>query len=350
MIRFSTLSHLVCTFFFGLLATSFTAHAHLFKAQKWSSKNQDLLLVSDFHRSTTAANQCQIQQRQEIVDFAAQTGAGVIVEDGMIYGDAIVRSLSVYIEQGIFPASILKTKAIEIPLHGMHSLCSAQGVDSINAEYRFSQCRALNVYYEFFQNKKNQLLSHSSDGAEHQAYYARTISALENDIEKPLAPIFSLFKNKTCTLGEFLKNSQLPIINGIDQLMKKIAPQWNLASASYKDKIEILLTNYTIAFLDMEIIHALSVFKDKKLVIVCAGNHHIDNITSVLPQLGFTQQQSIGQELRMSNGVKYIEPQAIQAWTTLASMTPPEQSKRPENYFNSFLADSAFKFMETFYA
>lgn len=350
MLRFSTFSHSFFYLLFGVFFTTFAAHAHLFKAEKWSSDTQDILLVSDFHRSTTPENQCQIKQRQEIVDFAAKMGAGVIVEDGMIYGDAIVRSSSVHMEHGVFPAHKLEKIPIEIPLHGMHSLCIAQGVDSINVEYRFSQCRPLSVYYTFFKNKKEQFLKNFNDGPAQQNYYAQTIQALENDIEKPLACIFEQFQNKECTLGEYLSQKELPSISSIDELMKKVAPQWNILSMSYRTKLETLLTNYTIAFLDMEIVHALSTFKNKKTIVVCAGNHHIDNIKKVLPSLGYCQEQTFGQELRLSNGVRYIEPKAIHAWETLMSMSQEPSNTTPWHYFNSFVFDNAYKLWNIFYA
>lgn len=334
----------------ALLASCTSVYPHFFKIEKWSNDKQDLLLVSDFHRSTTDENKCPLQQRQEIADFARKSGAGVIVEDGMIYGDALVRSPSVHMQQGVFPKCTLDQKAIEIPIHGLHSLCKLDGVDSINVEFRFSQCRPLNVYHAFFNNKKEQILNNFKDGQVFEHYYTSTINTLIENIEKPLAPILEQFKTSSCILHEYLQQKNIPVVNNIDGLIKKVAPQWNSSAMSYPNKIEIMLTNYTLAFLDMEIVHTMSLFKDKKIILICAGNRHIDNIKSVLPQFGFSCVESCGNDLILSNGIKYIEPKAIQIHQTLSQLMPESNLLKPYYlYYNPFF-NVTIPFWNIFYA
>lgn len=312
---------------FGLIGTH-TSYGHFFKVEHWTNNVQNILLVSDFHTSTKPENSNLVQQREQLVSLAIDLNAGVIVEDGMIYGDDLIKSSRIDLKQGVFPEKMLDSIKIETPLHGLHSLCKIKGVDCINAEYRFSLCRPLNIYYDFFKNKKDQILNQfKEDGALFENYYKQRMTFLEQTIEKPFTPLFNAFKQSSMLLNDYLKKTPLPFIHSIDTLFTKIASEWN-SSIDYAAKVSIILTNYTATFLDCEIIHGLSLFKNKKTVIICAGDLHIQEMKRALPQLGYNQQASQGQDLAIIAGAKYQEPNALELHATVAAMNIKDNNQK----------------------
>lgn len=332
---FRTFRYLVSSLVPALVFTCGTTHPHFFKIERWDNDRQQVVLVSDFHRTTRPENKNISEQRHAIIDSAARFNAGVIVEDGMIYGDALIKSPSVHMQQGVFPKAKLNAIDIEIPLHGMHSLCRIQGIDSLNAEYRFSLCRPLDVYYEFFKNKKYQILNNFNDGTAFETYYHDRIKKVEEMIEKPLAPLFEQFKHNTCLLNDYLAKKDIPVVKNVDSIFQAIeGNKWDLSAIDYSGKLSVILTNYTVAFLDLEILHSLALFKNKNVVFICAGNRHIQNLKEALPQLGYKLIDRVGEELKVANGRGYIEPKALDVEKTLARFNL--KNERPAHYFWSF--------------
>ena len=317
-------------------ALSTLAQAHFFKVETFTNHTQNIYLVSDFHRSTTKENKQAIaQQQKDLLELAKNKKAGVIVEDGMIYGDQLIYSSRVDMIPGCFDQKQLQTIEIETPQHGLASQCKNNRIECINAERRFSSFRPLNIYCEFFQNKKKEFLS-STDGRSFQNYYQEKINFIEKTIEQPLAPFFNQCKNQKCTLGDFFKTTKPAYITGIDTIFKAIDKKWSLKNLSYNDKLSIILTNYAAYFLDLEILHSLASMNHKQNVIICAGDLHINNLKEALPQLGYTHRQKEGENLLLQNGSKYIEPTALNMKQALGSMPSPAPDIIPVNPFNPF--------------
>lgn len=270
-----------------LCSTYVPLFGHVFRIEKWNDNNQTILLINDYHDSTVDENKCQKQQRQEIVDFAAKNGAAVIVEDSLIYGDEeFIKSPSVHVQQSLFSQDEIDETIIDTPLNGIYSLCKIHDIDVVNVEYRFSFQRPLNIYYQFFKNKKNQILNEYKDGLAFETHYKNQIENLETTIEKPLEQIFNQFKERNCFLGDYLQQDPVSQVAQVDDVFKKVFPHWD-QSCDYSQKLGIIFTVYGAAFLDLEVLHALALFKNKHLVVICAGTHHITDLKKVLLQFGY---------------------------------------------------------------
>lgn len=312
-----------------MLLNSVASYAHFFTIEEWnnfdskSQNKQTIGLFSDVHRSDAINSKSIKKQRDELVDLAKKLNAIVIVEDSLIYGDDLIYSSSINMHQGTFPEDKLKKIEIETPLHGIHSLCKIKGVTSKNIEYRFSSFRPLDVYYNFFQNKKYQIKNSYKDGTLFEQYYKDRIDQLEQLIEVPLKPIFDLFKNSKEKLGDFLKRKDLPVIKNIDEIFRKVEKKWDIDSIGYAGKISILLTNYAAAFLDMEIMHAIATY-DHQLLFICAGDMHIQEIKKALTQIGYNQKNQKGDSLKLLQGKKYSEPMALDINKTVAHFSFPK--------------------------
>lgn len=312
------------------LLSSLASYSHIFKIEQWetdtasnSNLNQTVLLFSDIHRSNNKHNQDAIaEQREAIVNFAKQYNAAVIVEDGLIKkGDTALSSSSVSASQELFSKNQLDQIQIKTPLHGLNSLCCINNIKSFNAEFRFCPLRTLSVYYQLLQNKKQQIKYFYKDGPSYENYYADRIEQIEQLIETPLRPIFDLVKKSDQKINEFLNRNDLPVITKINEIIKKVDNNLDINSLNYQDKIETLFIHYENAFLDIELLHALATCSDYPILLICAGDIHIQALREALQQIGYKQINQQGKPLQLTFGNRRIEPAALDINKSIAHFT-----------------------------
>lgn len=297
--------------FFMAMNTS-VLFGHFFKIDSMKKDHQSVLLISDYHDSSSPDFEVtNAQQRQEVVDFASRHNTAVIVEDSLIAGDdKIISSSSVDELPTLFTKQELDQTPVDKPLDGLYSLCTLSGIDVVNVESRFTYQRKLQTYHTFFQNKKKQILSEYLDGEALQAYYKKKIEWLENEIEKPLSSIFSALSSSEQRLAEFLRNASKNPIPAVHDVYRTVFPDWD-ETIAYENKLAIIFTVYGATFLDIDIIHTLSSFKDKQTVVICAGFHHINAIKKILIDFGYLQTISVGEDVNVVDNKDYQEPTAL---------------------------------------
>lgn len=339
-----------------LFFTSLT-HCHFFRAEKYVYTKpiignvQNIWLLADFHHSTNENKKQIKKQHNEILNLAKQLDAFVIVEDGMIenYED-IINDSSATVKPTYFTKEQLARQKMATPLHGLSSSCYLQGIDCTNAECRFTPYRKLNVYCTFLENKKKQIRTEYKDGAQLEHYYEQRLQFLENTIEKPCKELFDLFKKSLLTIDEFLERQRpLPRIENIDAIIDQITDEkWDLEQMAYQEKVSTILTKYCCAFLDIEMLHALALNKDKKNIIICAGDFHIECLKEALEQIGYTFSNKYGHTIELTEGIDYIEPEAIaiNAAYDYLSNSPQAENNRPG--FLSFVISLITMIQNTF--
>lgn len=290
-----------------IFTVSQSAFGYFFKAEEWRSEDQTILLFNDLHRKT--AENISVEQRQNIVNLATSLNAGLIVEDSYFIAEDQLQDSTADISYTVATQAQINAKPIFSPLSGLYSLSKLNGIDARNVECRLSWYGPLSVYYQFCQNKKNQLYN-CNDGNE--PIYTECLNELEKSLEKPLANIFDLMKTTNLKKEDFTKQTNLPVIADIDSIFIDVFEnKYDHMAYTYERKLNLLLLAHAAKFVDLEIIRAITLLKNKSIIIICAGDAHIEFIKKILPELQFRHYKTIGESLKVDGDKKNSEPTAL---------------------------------------
>lgn len=301
--------------------------------QEWSNGRQTLFLFSDIHLDTTKP----YQERIELINAAKSLNAFVIVEDRItpqiaIYLDtnvwmmdisdndaeferaeqasplrpflvAILRDVCIKISDHIIKinpnfdptkdySNLLPKEYLTVANKHISSLpcltqfCHQQRIPTKNVEFRFREilndvlemhkkaidelrsyhdCQALNIFYDKILNSTFNL------------NFTRVLSTFI--AENPFLEYRNFSRN--CSLYN-TKFDQLYI--EACQVEGKCKP---LKLPSLKERKDYIIGVYDQYLIDARILHEIYSNKQYPTIFVCAGGAHIDEISKVLPELGF---------------------------------------------------------------
>lgn len=316
-------------------ALSFPAclHGYFHNIQEWSNGRQTLFLFSDIHLNTPKP----YQERIELINAAKKLNAFVIVEDRITpeitidldtnvwmmdeWGNdatfehakqaspirpfmlAILRDSCMKISDHVIKvnpnfdpnkdySNLLPKEYLTIANQHISSLpcltqfCHQKRIPTKNVEFRFHEI--LNDVLEMHEKAIDELQSYH-DGPILNIFYDKILNSTFNlEFTRVLSTFIS--RNQFVTYRNFSRNCSLYNVK-FDQLYieayqveSKCKP---LKLPSLKERKDYIIGVYDQYLIDARILHEIYSNIQYPSIFVCAGGAHIDNISKVLPELGF---------------------------------------------------------------
>lgn len=303
------------------------------KIEQWKQSDITVYLFGDYHLASTQNN---VAQKRDLITYAQQLDAALIVEDGFVVDSRQILSLDPSIDQLFFFAQLPvlmsdKNHKKLTTIVGLSSWALHASIPCINVEFRFDGLRPLSTYFPIIAQTKEKIRLYN-DGAELNNYYIAQLELIET-IEKKASTMFKVLESLSqgayahksiydaIKENESLFGDDESITNCFNELLTELP--WDITKFSRADRIISIFIRYCALLLDCKLTHAVNFYVtqiSKKNIFICAGSLHTDALHEPFRLMGFTKTAEIGENRTIKEGHIAIEPKGLNIAKSLNSV------------------------------
>lgn len=294
---------------------SLAAHAHISQVTTLSNGKQTIVVCSDYHQSSLHAQpQDIVAQQDELISFASENNAVVIVEDAYCGNmKVLIADTSARIEPTACAVAtdVIRTR-LKSPLNYLFTRCVNQGIQCFNVETRFSEFRTAANYVQCMRNRLKRC-TEAATSSRAQALCAGEVAHLKNIIEVQAAALLSYLETQYTSLTAALQTSSEFNVEHLEHILMSLTDQpWNFSLFSYQQQLSFLLLLIDARLLELTTALQIALHQDQPIILFIAGASHGDTCKKIVARQGYATTASFGEHLRMNaTRTAYEEPHLL---------------------------------------